>query len=214
MNTMTAVSFTLATIISSTGATVTNAASMPAAYVAGNFKQVERRSVQPRATSRGGSLQSYLRFAVSFKQMVTAIQRENSKMDTAIDEALTALEAGEEIIISDEVELLAATGVKFANAGIEVCVQAFDKALENANANANAREAKQLTELRELSIETLMGVITSMNKVTELKKKAASNRPEPTLVIDLPRMEMALSSESIQIEKKLSRQEIRDLLSA
>ncbi|EMI2413628.1 hypothetical protein ACNASG_13850 [Klebsiella pneumoniae] len=212
MNTMTAVSFTLATIISSTGATVTNAASMPAAYVAGNFKQVERRSVQPRATSRGGSLQSYLRFAVSFKQMVTAIQRENSKMDTAIDEALTALEAGEEIIISDEVELLAATGVKFANAGIEVCVQAFDKALENAN--ANAREAKQLTELRELSIETLMGVITSMNKVTELKKKAASNRPEPTLVIDLPRMEMALSSESIQIEKKLSRQEIRDLLSA
>ncbi|EPY7178122.1 hypothetical protein ACXEIE_001148 [Klebsiella pneumoniae] len=212
MNTMTAVSFTLATIISSTGATVTNAASMPAAYVAGNFKQVERRSVQPRATSRGGSLQSYLRFAVSFKQMVTAIQRENSKMDTAIDEALTALEAGEEIIISDEVELLAATGVKFANAGIDVCVQAFDKALENAN--ANAREAKQLTELRELSIETLMGVITSMNKVTELKKKAASNRPEPTLVIDLPRMEMALSSESIQIEKKLSRQEIRDLLSA
>ena len=212
MNTMTAVSFTLATIISSTGATVTNAASMPAAYVAGNFKQVERRSVQPRATSRGGSLQSYLRFAVSFKQMVTAIQRENSKMDTAIDEALTALEAGEEIIISDEVELLAATGVKFANAGIEVCVQAFDKALENAN--ANAREAKQLTELRELSIETLMGVITSMNKVTELKKKAASNQPEPTLVIDLPRMEMALSSESIQIEKKLSRQEIRDLLSA
>lgn len=210
MNTMTAVSFTLATIISSTGATVTNAASMPAAYVAGNFKQVERRSVQPRATSRGGSLQSYLRFAVSFKQMVTAIQRENSKMDTAIDEALTALEAGEEIIISDEVELLAATGVKFANAGIEVCVQAFDKALENAN----AREAKQLTELRERSIETLMGVITSMNKVTELKKKAASNRPEPTLVIDLPRMEMALSSESIQIEKKLSRQEIRDLLSA
>ena len=212
MNTMTAVSFTLATIISSTGATVTNAASMPAAYVAGNFKQVERCSVQPRATSRGGSLQSYLRFAVSFKQMVTAIQRENSKMDTAIDEALTALEAGEEIIISDEVELLAATGVKFANASIEVCVQAFDKALENAN--ANAREAKQLTELRELSIETLMGVITSMNKVTELKKKAASNRPEPTLVIDLPRMEMALSSESIQIEKKLSRQEIRDLLSA
>ncbi|EIW0092960.1 hypothetical protein PAG72_24065 [Klebsiella pneumoniae] len=210
MNTMTAVSFTLATIISSTGATVTNAASMPAAYVAGNFKQVERRSVQPRATSRGGSLQSYLRFAVSFKQMVTAIQRENSKMDTVLDEALTALEAGEEMIISDEVELLAATGVKFANAGIEVCVQAFDKALENAN----AREAKQLTELRERSIETLMGVITSMNKVTELKKKAASNRPEPTLVIDLPRMEMALSSESIQIEKKLSRQEIRDLLSA
>ncbi|EMO3466680.1 hypothetical protein WDN98_005299 [Klebsiella variicola] len=210
MNTMTAVSFTLATIISSTGATVTNAASMPAAYVAGNFKQVERRSVQPRATSRGGSLQSYLRFAVSFKQMVTAIQRENSKMDTVLDDALTALEAGEEMIISDEVELLAATGVKFANAGIEVCVQAFDKALENAN----AREAKQLTELRERSIETLMGVITSMNKVTELKKKAASNRPEPTLVIDLPRMEMALSSESIQIEKKLSRQEIRDLLSA
>ncbi|HDW2395672.1 hypothetical protein WJT80_09410 [Enterobacter roggenkampii] len=210
MNTMTAVSFTLATIISSTGATVTNAASMPAAYVAGNFKQVERRSVQPRAASRAGSLQSYLRFVVSFKQMVTAIQRENSKMDTAIAEALTALESGEEMIISDEVELLAATGVKFANAGIEVCVQAFDKALENAN----AREAKQLTELRERSIETLMGVITSMNKVTELKKKAASNLPEPTLVIDLPRMEMALSSESIQIEKKLSRQEIRDLLSA
>lgn len=210
MNTMTAVSFTLATIISSTGATVTNAASMPAAYVAGNFKQVERRSVQPRAASRAGSLQSYLRFVVSFKQMVTAIQRENSKMDTAIAEALTALESGEEMIISDEVELLAATGVKFANAGIEVCLQAFDKALENAN----AREAKQLTELRERSIETLMGVITSMNKVTELKKKAASNLPEPTLVIDLPRMEMALSSESIQIEKKLSRQEIRDLLSA
>ena len=210
MNTMTAVSVTLATIISSTGATVTNAASMPAAYVAGNFKQVERRSVQPRAASRAGSLQSYLRFVVSFKQMVTAIQRENSKMDTAIAEALTALESGEEMIISDEVELLAATGVKFANAGIEVCVQAFDKALENAN----AREAKQLTELRERSIETLMGVITSMNKVTELKKKAASNLPEPTLVIDLPRMEMALSSESIQIEKKLSRQEIRDLLSA
>ncbi|MEC3934475.1 hypothetical protein VNX24_25095 [Citrobacter farmeri] len=206
MNTMTAVSFTLATIISSTGASVTNAASMPAAYVAGNIKPVERRSVPLRTST----FQSYLRFVVAFRQMITDIERENAKMDVVIGNALNSLESGEEVVISDEVESLAATGIKFANAGIEVCIQAFDKALKDAN----ARETKQLISLRESSIDTLKGVITSMNKVTELKKKAADRLPEPTLVIDLPRMEVALSSDSIKIEKKLSRQEIRDLLSA
>ncbi|MEM5488251.1 hypothetical protein [Enterobacter cloacae] len=212
MNTMTAVSFTLATIISSTGASVTNAASLPAAFVAGNFKPVERRSVQPRSTlqARTGALQSYIRFVAELQGMIKAIGNENAKLDAAINEALHSLELGEKVEISDEVETLAASGMKFANAGLEVCIQAIDKAL----ADANAREVKHLLALRENSTATLTGVITSMNKVTELKKKAAENQPEPTLVIDLPRMEMALSSETVTVDRKLSRQEILDLLSA
>ncbi|MEX0519530.1 hypothetical protein AB3X26_23510 [Raoultella planticola] len=212
MNTMTAVSFTLATIISSTGASVTNAASVPAAFVAGTFKPVERRSVQPRNTlqARTGALQSYLRFVVELQEMIKAIGSENAKLDAAINEALHSIELGDRIEISDEVETLAAAGMRFANAGIDVCHLAIDKALNDAN----AREAKYLLALRENSTATLMGVITSMNKVTELKKKTTENHPEPTLVIDLPRMEMALSSETITVERKLSRQEILDLLSA
>ncbi|ELY5938881.1 hypothetical protein SNN83_001965 [Cronobacter malonaticus] len=212
MNTMTAVSFTLATIISSTGASVTNAASVPAAFVAGTSKSVERRSVNPQGTlqARSGVFKSYLRFVADLQVMIDAIATENAKLNAALGEALHLLETGELIEISDEVETLAASGMSFANAGLEVCHQAINKAL----IDANAREVKKLLTLRENATATLMGVIKSMNKVTELKKKAAENQPEPTLVIDLPRMEMALSSETVTVNRKLSRQEILDLLSA
>lgn len=212
MNTMTAVSFTLATIISSTGASVASAATVPAAFVAGTFKPVERRSVQPRSTHqvRVGALQSYIRFVAEVQSMIHAISSENAKLEAAISETLNSLELGEEVDISDEVEALAASGIKLANAGIEVCCQAIEKALKDAN----TREVKHLLALRENSTAILMGVITTMNKVTELKKKTAENQPEPVLVIDLPRMEMALSSETVQVDRKLSRQEILDLLSA
>lgn len=212
MNTMTAVSFSLATIISSTGASVTHAASVPASFVAGTFKPVERRYVQPRKSlqERSGALQSYIRFVAELQAMISGITRENAKLDTVINETLNSMELGEAVEISDEVEALASTGIKLASASIEVCHQAIDKALEDAN----AREVKHLLELRENSTATLTEVITSMNRVTELKKKAVENQPEPTLVIDLPRMEMALSSKTFEVERKLSRQEILDLLNA
>ncbi|WP_323170108.1 hypothetical protein [Pantoea agglomerans] len=212
MNTMTAVSFTLATIISSTGASVTNAATLPAAFVAGTYKPVERRSA-PLSQARqagSGAIKSYFRFVSVCQEMLCAISTENQKLEIAISEALNSLEYGEKVEISDEVESLATSGTKFAKAGIDLCSAAIDKALKDAT----AREARHLIALRENSIETLTGVITSMNKVTELKKKTQHNNEEPTLVIDLQRMEMALSSETKWVEKKLSRQEILDLLSA
>jgi len=180
---------------------------LQATSVAVPIANVQPARLTSSARSRGMSAEAVIKLKNEVTQKLSLLFSSREKLDKGIARLQTAVDNGQEVVLTPTQVKAATAIIGSAESAIEVAQGVFSNILDAEHLPCRA----SVESLRDETVSGLNDTINTMKKISKIAEQIA-DRQRTVIVIDPERMAIAINSDKIQMKQGMTREEKRQFI--